>query len=104
MFRAAKRFVLPVASLLFLGFGGVHAYQQTRPQPRLSPPASPATSRFTHAVAALGTVEPQTENISVGASLPGIVIEVHVKAGDEVCAGEPLFRVDDRELQSQLAL
>lgn len=104
MFRAAKRFVLPVASLLFLGFGGVHAYQQTRPQPRLSPPVSPATSRFTHAVAALGTVEPQTENISVGASLPGIVMDVSVKAGQEVKAGEPLFRVDDRELQAQLTL
>jgi HlyD family secretion protein len=104
MFRAAKRFFLPMASLVFLSFGGVHAYQQTRPQPRLSPPASPPTSRFTHAVAALGTVEPQTENISVGASLPGIVVDVAVKAGQEMRAGEPLFRVDDRELQAQLTL
>lgn len=104
MFRAVKRFVLPVASLLFLGFGGVHAYQQTRPQPRLPPPVSPATSQFTRAVAALGTVEPESENISIGTSLPGIVVEVAVKAGQEVKAGEPLFRVDDRELQAQLAL
>jgi HlyD family secretion protein len=104
MFRAAKRFFLLMASLVFLGFGVVHAYQHTRPQPRLPPPATPATSQFAHAVAALGTVEPQTENISVGASLPGIVVDVAVKTGQDVRKGEPLFRIDDRELQAQLTL
>ena len=36
--------------------------------------------------------------------MPGVVVEVMVKVGDEVTAGQPLFRLDDRELQGLLAV
>jgi multidrug resistance efflux pump len=47
-------------------------------------------------------VEPETENISIGPSLPGIVVEVMVKVGQHVKAGEPLFRIDDRDHKAEL--
>jgi HlyD family secretion protein len=103
MFRAVKHFILPIAATVCLGFGALHAYWHARPQPRLAPPVNPASSRFSHTVAATGIVEPQFENISVGSSQPGIVVEVFVKTGQKVRAGEPLFRIDDRELRAQLA-
>ena len=35
-------------------------------------------------------------------TVPGVVWEVFVKIGDKVKAGEPLFRLDERELQAQI--
>ena len=49
-------------------------------------------------------VEPETENISIGAPLPGIVVEVMVKVGQRVKAGDPLFRIDDREQKAELTV
>jgi multidrug resistance efflux pump len=46
-------------------------------------------------------VEAWTENISIGAPLPGIVLEVYVpveKVGQTVHKGDPLFLVDNRQL------
>ena len=53
-------------------------------------------------VAGAGMVEPETENISIGSPLPGIVVEVMVKVGQHVKAGDPLFRIDDRERKAEL--
>ena len=47
-------------------------------------------------------VEPETENISVGTPLPGVVVEVMVKVGQKVKAGDPLFRIDDRDRKAEL--
>jgi multidrug resistance efflux pump len=49
-------------------------------------------------------VEPETENISVGSPLPGVVVEVVAKVGVKVKAGDPLFRLDDRQLRAQLLI
>ena len=35
---------------------------------------------------------------------PGVVTAVLVKVGDEVKAGTPLFRLDDRQLRGELAV
>ena len=72
--------------------------------PELPPPVQPAENPFPNTVAGAGMVEPQTENISVGSPVPGIVVEVPVKVGQKVKAGDPLFRLDDRELKAELAV
>jgi HlyD family secretion protein len=63
---------------------------------------APSVSPFAAAVAGAGIVEARTENISLGAPLPGIVREVFVEVGHPVQPGERLFRLDDRELQAEL--
>jgi multidrug resistance efflux pump len=64
----------------------------------------PARSPYADTLAAAGIVEAQTENIAVGSATPGVVVQVLVKVGDEVKAGQPLFRLDDRQLQGELAV
>jgi multidrug resistance efflux pump len=44
------------------------------------------------------------ENIPIGAPVPGVVWEVFVKVGDQVKKGDPLFRIDDRELKAELVV
>jgi multidrug resistance efflux pump len=49
-----------------------------------------------------GIVEARTENIAVGSATSGVVVEVLVRVGGEVDVGTPLFRLDDRQRQSEL--
>src|SRR5207244_8544829 len=75
-------------------------------QPRrkaTSPPAPPPASQFQHTVAAVGLIESSSENIRIGSHLSGIVENVLVRAGDDVKANAPLFRLDTRHLQAALA-
>jgi multidrug resistance efflux pump len=101
-----RKYLLPCAAiglLLFAVLYVVHA-QQSTPQP--SPPIPPAKTPFRTTVAGAGIVEADTENIAIGSALPGVVLEVYVpvdKVGTWVKKGDPLFRVDDRQLNAQLA-
>src|SRR5437868_6992852 len=108
--KAMKRFpsklVLPLLAAALLGFAVLHVVRASQTVPDPPPPAEPPRTPFGHTVAGAGIVEAQTENISVGSALAGVVLEVYVpveKVGQRVKAGDPLFRVDDRQLQAQLA-
>lgn len=69
------------------------------PPPPITPAARPA---FARSLAAAGLVEACGENISVGSPADGIVTRVLVQVWDRVEAGQPLFVIDDRELQVRL--
>jgi len=47
-------------------------------------------------------LEARTENIAVGTPVAGIVSKILVKWGERVKAGDPLFGIDDRDLQARL--
>ncbi|MBI3839511.1 MAG: HlyD family efflux transporter periplasmic adaptor subunit [Planctomycetia bacterium] len=100
-------YILTLVSAFMLLVAVWHVVQAERSLPDLAPPASPARSAFGSSIAAAGIVEAQSQNIAVGASLSGVVLEVHVPAdevGKRVSRGEPLFRVDDRRLRAELAV
>jgi HlyD family secretion protein len=88
---------LAVIALSFAIIHMVNAYQTV---PKLAPPKEPATSPFGKTLAGAGMVEPETENISIGSNVPGIVREVCVKVGEEVKEGAVLFRIDERQLEA----
>lgn len=96
--------VLPLVALGLLGFAGWFVWKNRVVVGNPSPPIAPASNPFPDSVAAAGVVEAQTENIAVGSSLAGVVVEVLVKVDDEVQPGTPLFRLDDRELRGDLAV
>jgi multidrug resistance efflux pump len=99
-----RKLILPVLGLLMLGLAIRHVVQAEQQPPRPSPPLEPARSPFNHKVAGAGLVEPRSENIAVGSHLPGVVAEVFVQVGQRVKQGEPLFRLDDRQLQAELRM
>jgi multidrug efflux pump subunit AcrA (membrane-fusion protein) len=98
------QFVLPLIALSLLGFAGWYVWRNRVIVQTPPPPIEPARSPFAATLAAAGVVEAQTENIAVGSATPGVVTEVLVKVGDEVQPGTPLFRLDDRQLQGELAV
>jgi multidrug efflux pump subunit AcrA (membrane-fusion protein) len=99
-----KRPLIPLVGVLMLGFAVVHVVRARTPRDMLPPPEPPARSTFTEAVGAVGLVEASSENIAVSTPVPGLVVAVLVKAGDRVAAGQPLFTLDDRDLQAELGV
>jgi len=96
------RYFLPLLAVLALGFAVFQVVRgQTKPPPA-APPVEPARNPFAgRTVSGAGLVEPLTENIAVGAHVPGVVTKVHVQVGTVVNAGQVLFEVDDRQLRAE---
>ena len=99
------KYLLPALAagmLLFSILQVVKAHQTpSKPPPPVEPPRTP----FGKTVAGAGIIEAETENISIGSALPGVVLEVYVpveEVGKVVKKGDKLFLVDTRQLKAQL--
>jgi HlyD family secretion protein len=97
-----KRFFLPLIALGALSFGIISVVQSQPKNLTSVPPSPPPVSPYAHAVAAEGLVEASSENISIGTALSEVVTEVPVVVGQVVKCGEPLFKLDVRQLQADL--
>jgi multidrug resistance efflux pump len=97
-----RKYLLPVLAVGMLLFAVLQVVKAQQTKPKLEPPVPPSQTPYDHCVAGAGLVEAQTENISVGAYLPGVVTRVHVKVGQRVQAGDRLFELDDRQLKAEL--
>jgi HlyD family secretion protein len=101
--KPMKKSLLPLIALAALTFGIVSVVKSQPKRETAQPPSPPPVSPYAHAVAAEGLVESSSENISIGTSLSEVVIEVPVVVGQAVKCGDPLFRLDDRQLLADLA-
>jgi multidrug efflux pump subunit AcrA (membrane-fusion protein) len=99
-----RKVFLPALAVLGVAFAIYTVKAGNKPVPVSKPVAEPALATFRSYVAGSGLIEAATENIAVGTHVAGVVTRVHAKVGDTVKAGDPLFRVDDRELKAQLGV
>ncbi|HYO08309.1 MAG TPA: HlyD family efflux transporter periplasmic adaptor subunit [Tepidisphaeraceae bacterium] len=99
-----RKFFLPAVAVIGVVFAVYSVVTGQRQVPPAQPVAEPAQPRYESYVAGAGIIEASTENIAVGAFLPGVVTEIPVKVGDAVKAGQPLFKIDDRDLQAELTV
>ncbi|MGH7176300.1 MAG: HlyD family secretion protein [Tepidisphaeraceae bacterium] len=96
------KFVLPALAVIGVIFALAVVRQGARPVPASQPVAMPAQAPFEAYIAGAGIVEASTENIAVGTLVSGVVQKIFVKIGQDVKAGQPLFEIDDRDLQAEL--
>lgn len=66
------------------------------------PPEAPAVNPYARAIAASGIVEALEENVLLGAPAAGLVTKIYVIVEDKVKKGDPLFKLDTRELEADL--
>ncbi|MBW3543373.1 MAG: biotin/lipoyl-binding protein [Planctomycetes bacterium] len=99
----SKSLILPMLSGAMLLFAAHHVISREQPVEQGSPPLQPAESPFSEQIAAAGLVEARSENIRIGTPLSGIVEQVYVTVGETVRPGEPLFRLDTRQIAADVA-
>ena len=66
------------------------------------PPVNPPEKPYVSGIAGTGILEARAENVAIGVPVSGLVESVLVKVSDTVKAGQPLMKIDDRELSAQL--
>lgn len=93
---------LPVLAAAMLAFGIWSVIHADERREVLDPPIAPPRSPYAATIAGTGIVEPSSETIAVATELGGVVTRVHVRAGDRVAAGQPLFAIDDRGYRAAL--
>jgi ABC-type multidrug transport system ATPase subunit len=76
----------------------------SRPIPAAESVAEPALAPFRAYVAGAGIIEASTRNIAAGSPLAGIVAQMYVEVGSRVKAGDPLFKIEDRNYMAQRAV
>lgn len=99
-----RKYVIPMLAVAGLAFAIHTVRSEGQAKPVAQPVAEPSQSPFGESVAGSGIIEPSSQNIAIGVSLPGVVAEVFVKAGAAVEKDAPLFRIDDRALRAELAV
>lgn len=101
---ALKNRILPIIAAVGLIVAVVVAVRSQQNLPPAQPIALPAQAPFESYIGGAGMVEASSQNIAIGTSIPGIARKIHVKVGDRVKAGDPLFVIDDREYRADLGV
>lgn len=97
-----RKYLVPVLALLGVAAAVGMVVEGNRTPPARKPVFQPAEAPFASSIFGPGIVEASTQNISIGTPVSGIVTNVYVKWGEHVKTGEPLFKVDTRDLDAQL--
>ncbi len=90
------------AALLGIVAIGLLVRETTAVEPMPEPLSEPARKPHARGIGASGILEALRENTAIGAPIAGLIRSVQVSTWDKVKAGDPLFQLDDRELQAQL--
>lgn len=96
-----RRLVLPSVAILGIAVAIAMIVVNERPAAEAPAEARPSLSPFPASIAAAGLVEADSGNISIGSPVAGLVTGVFVHAGDHLKAGDPLFEIDDRDLEAR---
>lgn len=101
-----SRQILPIIAIVGIILTAIliYAYLPDRSlsDPASEPPRSPSAQSDTGSVSGTGIVEPSSEEIDIGSHVSGIVDQIYVAPGDLVTQGQPLFRIDTRDIAAQV--
>lgn len=96
------KYILPALAVFGLLFGIYVVKLGAKEMPAAQPIADPSAPPFGHYIAGAGITESSTENINISTPLAGLVTEIPVKIGQDVKAGDVLFKLDSRDLEAEL--
>ena len=99
--KKTRGWKLPLLAILGLIFSFAMVLSR-HPAPAKEPAILPPTSPYANSVAGIGIVEPKSEIINVGSEISAVIRYVSIKIGDQVKKGDPLFILDQRDIDSQI--
>jgi HlyD family secretion protein len=97
-----RRYIVPFLAVIGFVLAVGVVFYGNRPPPAALPAIQSPRAPFPSYIAGAGITEASTENVSVGTQVSGVVTNIYVKRADTIKSGDPLFTVDDRDLQAQL--
>ena len=98
------KYTLPILAAAGFLFASYTVVNSNKPVPIAPALVEPASAPFQNFIAGAGIIEPKNENIAIGSPLARLVSKVAVKVGDKITTCTPLFYLDDRENQAELAM
>lgn len=98
-----RRYLLPLLAIAGAIFGLLMVFktQKTVPVPPILFP--PAKSPYEYSIAGAGIIEASSQNISIGSPFNEVIKKIYVEEGDKVQANDPLFELDLRNFEAELA-
>lgn len=100
------RQILPIIAVIGIILAAILIFanlpDRTMSDPANEPPRSPSAQSETGSVAGTGVVEPSSEEIDIGSHVSGVVDQVYVAPGELVTQGQPLFRIDTRDIAARV--
>src|SRR5262245_33813920 len=97
-----RTYLIPILAVAGAGFAIFSVVSAARPLPVASPVVPPARPPFDAVIAGAGLVEASSRNLAIGAPVSRLVTELVADVGTRVQAGDPLFRLDDRDVRADL--
>lgn len=98
------KYKLPILALIGFLFALFFVFKSNKPVQIAAPVAEPAQTSFKDYIAGSGLIEAQSENISIGTPLSGVVSKVAVAVGSRVKIGDVLFTLEGRDVQADLPI
>ena len=77
-----KRSKLPIIALIAVIFSIISVVRSYPRREPTTPPSPPPTAGNAQSVAAVGLIEPESENVAISCAVPGLVTGVYAKAGE----------------------
>lgn len=101
LWKKTSGWKLPFIGLCGLAFALVTVLGRAE-APAKEPATMPPVAPYEQSVAGIGIVEPQSELISIGTEISGVVREIHVNVGQKVTKDDLLFSLDQRDIDAQI--
>lgn len=99
-----RKYVLTLLAIAGFALAVQTVIRGNKKLPAAQPVAMPSNAPYASYVAGAALVEARSENVAIGAVIPGVVMRVDVKPGQEIQRGDPLFTVDDRAPRAELVV
>ncbi len=96
-----RKYLFPILAVFGIGFAVLTVVNGSKTIPPAPPVVEPSAPPFKSSVAGAGIVEANTENIAIGTLIPGVIAQIYVSVGSKVRAGDPLFKLDGRDLRAK---
>src|SRR5260370_27338892 len=97
-----RKYLLPLVAAIGFAAAVAAVILGNKAPPAAPAPLPSAQAPFANYVAGTGLIEASTGHIAIGRPVSGIVDAIYVKWGDWVSAGQPLFKLETRDLSAQL--
>jgi multidrug efflux pump subunit AcrA (membrane-fusion protein) len=98
-----RTYLVPLLAIAGVVLAVVTVVKGSRPPVPTPPMVEPPRAPFDSFVAGSGLLEASSQNIAIGTPVAGVAAVIAVRVGQDVKAGEELFRIDGRELSAELS-